>query len=144
MQQTSPRRLTRSRDRMLGGVAGGLAQYLDLDPTIVRLLAVLGVLLSGGIVILVYLVMWIVVPEEPGSTGGGVEAGDGAASAAGVTHGGGQDRAKIVGIILIAIGGVILLNQVAFFDTFGWRVMRFWWPALLIMGGLALLAARRD
>ncbi len=41
MTQSSPRRLMRSHDRVLGGVAGGLAEYLDVDPTIVRLVWVL-------------------------------------------------------------------------------------------------------
>jgi len=144
MQDTTPRRLTRSRDRMLGGVAGGLAEYFDFDPTVMRLLVVLGVLLSGGTVILVYLVMWIVVPEESGASGGGSSSSDSAANAAGVPRAGDHDRTQIIGIVLIAIGGLILLNQVAFFDTLGWRVMRFWWPGLLILGGIALLAARRD
>jgi len=145
MQDSSPRRLTRSRDRMLGGVAGGLAEYFDFDPTVMRLLIVLAVLLSGGAVILAYLVMWIVIPEESASSGGGAGGGDQAASAAGVPRTGDHDRTQIVGIILIAVGGFVLLNQIAFFDTFfGWRIMRFWWPGLLILGGLALLAARRD
>jgi len=145
MQDTSPRRLTRSRDRMLGGVAGGLADYFDFDPTVMRLLVVLAVLLSGGAVILAYIVMWIVIPEETvAPPGAGGSAGDRAAQAAGVTEAGGNDRTQIVGIVLIAIGALVLLNQIAFFDTFGWRVMRFWWPGLLILGGLALLASRRD
>ena len=58
------KRLYRSRsDRMLGGVCGGLAEYFDIDPTIVRLVAVLTVFLNGlGLV--AYVVMAIVVPVE--------------------------------------------------------------------------------
>lgn len=59
------RRLYRSSsDRMIAGVAGGLAEYLNLDSTIVRLLFVFFAL-AGGPGILVYLVMLLVVPEEP-------------------------------------------------------------------------------
>ena len=59
------KRLYRSRrDRMLGGVCGGLAEYLDTDPTIIRLAFALSILL-GGAGILAYLVMWIVIPEAP-------------------------------------------------------------------------------
>lgn len=59
------RKLYRSRDdRMLSGVAAGLGEFLTLDPTIVRLLFVLSTLF-GGAGLLIYLVMWIVVPEEP-------------------------------------------------------------------------------
>jgi phage shock protein C len=59
------KRLYRSRDeRMIAGVCGGLAEYLGLDPTIVRLLFVL-VFFIGGSALLVYFVMMLVVPEEP-------------------------------------------------------------------------------
>jgi phage shock protein PspC (stress-responsive transcriptional regulator) len=59
------RRLYRSQsDRMIGGVAGGLADYLNIDATVVRLLFVFFAL-AGGPGLLVYLVMLIVVPEEP-------------------------------------------------------------------------------
>lgn len=59
------KRLTRSRDdRMLGGVCGGLAAYLGVDPTVVRLLAVAGAILGFGSIVLVYLAMWVLVPEE--------------------------------------------------------------------------------
>jgi phage shock protein C len=59
------RKLYRSRsDRMVAGVAGGLADYLNLDATIVRLLFVFFAL-AGGPGLLVYIVMLLVVPEEP-------------------------------------------------------------------------------
>jgi phage shock protein C len=59
------RRLYRSRtDRKLAGVCGGLAQYFNTDATLMRVLFVILALLGGpGLVI--YLVLWIVVPEEP-------------------------------------------------------------------------------
>lgn len=59
-------RLYRSRDeRMLAGVAGGLAERFDLDPSLVRVLWVLLALFSGGLFLLAYVAMAIVVPEEP-------------------------------------------------------------------------------
>jgi phage shock protein C len=55
--------LTRSsNDRIIGGVCGGLARYFNIDSAIVRLIFVLAVL--SGISPLVYLVLWIVMPEE--------------------------------------------------------------------------------
>ncbi len=60
------KQLHRSRDdRMLGGVCGGIAEYLDMDPTIVRLLAVLITLVGNVAAVIAYLVMWIAVPEGP-------------------------------------------------------------------------------
>jgi phage shock protein C len=62
---TEVRRLYRSRDeRIIGGVCGGLARYLVIDPTVVRLIFVL-LALAGGPGLLIYLIMLIVVPEEP-------------------------------------------------------------------------------
>lgn len=59
------RRLYRSRsDRMVAGIAGGLGEYLNIDSTIVRLLFVFFAL-AGGPGLLVYIVMLLVVPEEP-------------------------------------------------------------------------------
>ncbi len=55
--------LTRSStDRMIGGVCGGLAEYFNIDSAIVRLVFVLAVL--SGISPLVYVVLWIVMPEQ--------------------------------------------------------------------------------
>jgi phage shock protein C len=60
----SDKKLMRSEDRMIAGVAGGLANYFDTDPTLVRILFVLLTLLGGGgLGILVYIVLWIVMPE---------------------------------------------------------------------------------
>lgn len=58
------KKLFRSKSKMLGGVCGGLGDYFDFDPTIIRLLAV-GLTLLGGCGILCYLIAWIVIPEEP-------------------------------------------------------------------------------
>ncbi len=62
-------RLYRSRDdRMLAGVAGGLAELWGADPSLVRIIWALLVFFTGGIALLVYIVMAIVVPEgEPGT-----------------------------------------------------------------------------
>src|ERR671932_620880 len=59
------RRLTRStHDRMWAGVAGGLAEYFDLDPALVRLAWVLAAVLSGGLAVPVYIVAWIILPRD--------------------------------------------------------------------------------
>jgi phage shock protein C len=59
------KRLQRPRnDRMIAGVAAGVAQYLGIDTTIVRLLFLL-LLLPGGISPLIYVILWVLMPEEP-------------------------------------------------------------------------------
>lgn len=57
--------LTRSKsNRMIAGVWAGLADYLNIDPTVVRLLFVLGFFLAGPGIIIAYLIMAIVTPEQ--------------------------------------------------------------------------------
>ena len=64
----APRRLERSRsNRVLGGVCGGVATYLNMDPTLVRVLTVVLTLFTG-VPVVVYLVLLLVVPEEGSDT----------------------------------------------------------------------------
>lgn len=59
------KRMMRShKDRMISGVCGGLAEYFGVDPTIVRLVFVLAALLNG-IGLILYLALWLVMPEAP-------------------------------------------------------------------------------
>jgi phage shock protein C len=52
-------------DRMIAGVCGGLGEYFDIDPTLVRLIFVLGTIFSFSALFWAYIVMLIVIPEEP-------------------------------------------------------------------------------
>ena len=62
-------RIYRSRhERMVAGVAGGIAEYADVDPTIVRLIWITALLTTGPLALLLYLLCAIVIPREPGST----------------------------------------------------------------------------
>jgi len=57
-------RLTRSgSNKMIAGVAGGMAEYFDLDPTLIRILWVVAGLMAWGV--LAYVLCWIFVPREP-------------------------------------------------------------------------------
>ncbi len=59
------RRLVRSSDdKMVAGVCGGLAHHLGVDPTLVRLLTVLGVIFGLGSVAVAYLVAWVILPLD--------------------------------------------------------------------------------
>jgi phage shock protein C len=60
-----PKRLTRSsRERMWAGVAGGLAEYFDIDPALVRLIWVAAAVVSGGLAVPVYILAWIILPRD--------------------------------------------------------------------------------
>lgn len=64
----SRRLIRRSRtNRSIAGVCGGLAEYFDIDATAIRL-ATLLLILFGGLSIWVYIILWIVIPEEPINT----------------------------------------------------------------------------
>jgi phage shock protein PspC (stress-responsive transcriptional regulator) len=59
------KKLYRSRkNRTIGGVAAGLAEYFDIDPTLVRIIFVVS-LFMGGSGFVAYILLWIIVPEEP-------------------------------------------------------------------------------
>jgi phage shock protein C len=119
--------LRRSRDdRVIGGVCGGLGRYFGIDPVILRIVFVV-LLLAGGSGILLYLVAWIVIPEE--------QPGDalGEAPREGGRVGGG---AEIFGVALVVVGAFFLLRE-AFPDAFDSDYV---WPVLLIVIGLVVLA----
>ena len=77
----NPRRLSRCRhDRILAGVAAGMAEYLGLDPTVVRILWILSTLF-GGVTILLYIILAFVMPLEPAGEAGPAGAAGSAAAA---------------------------------------------------------------
>jgi phage shock protein C len=60
-----PKRLTRSgRERLWAGVAGGMAEYFDVDPAIMRIIWVAAAVLTGGLAVPAYIVMWLVMPRD--------------------------------------------------------------------------------
>ncbi len=148
-------RLYRSQaDRMLGGVAGGMAEYLRIDPVIVRLLWVLGTVLTSGVGILIYVLMVIVTPTSPTSprqpeAGAAADDADGneAPEAAGAERtlpgerlsgrAGSGNAALLAGLVLIALGALALVGQFGWFDA--WRL----WPLILIAVGGVLIVNRR-
>jgi phage shock protein C len=66
---TEATRLYRSRDnRMIAGVCGGIAEYFNVDPVLIRAIAVL-LLIPGGLPgFIPYVILWILVPEKPAGT----------------------------------------------------------------------------
>lgn len=65
--ETSTKRLYRSRtNRIIAGVCGGLGDYFDIDPVLVRVIFV-AFLLAFGSTALLYVILWLIVPNEPGA-----------------------------------------------------------------------------
>ncbi len=109
-------------DKVIGGVAGGLAEYFDVDVIIFRLLFVLLVLFGGG-GLLAYIIMWIVVPAkpipfrsgaqaspEPGGDAGGAADSERATSPASSAKAP-SNTSLVAGIILILVGVLFLANR---------------------------------
>jgi phage shock protein C len=62
---TANKRLARSRSNsMIGGVCGGVAEYTGVDANLIRLLAVLGTIFGFGSILVVYLVAWLLMPQD--------------------------------------------------------------------------------
>ncbi len=141
------KRLYRSRkNRMLGGVCGGIAEYFNIDPVIVRLIVV-ALFFVGGSALLAYVIALIVIPYEPFETavGASKEAAPAAAAAQVQASQSPSDAVPLfLGIVLILIGGVFLLHNLPIFHPFyGWArqfVRHFFWPSLLIVFGVFIIA----
>ncbi len=137
------RRLYRCReDRRLGGVAAGVAEFFDLDPTLVRVLWFLSIF-AGGFSILLYLGLWAIVPLEPALPG---TTDDTAVVASGGPEGhrhpargaGTGGVTTFIGIVLIVFGGLALVDVALPSWTDSWRYL---WP-LFFLGIGAVLVAR--
>ena len=144
------RRLYRSRtDTILGGVAGGVAEYLDIDPSLVRIVWAILAIITGGIFVVLYVVMWIVVPEGDAPAGMVAASADGdlpGASSAGTPaapmvhhHRRGSGNGTLIfGLILIGVGAWFLVRQ--YLDI---NVDRLWPVGLVLLGVLLLLVSLR-
>lgn len=123
--QSGQRVLRRSRsDRVIAGVAGGLGRYLGVDPVLLRIAFAL-LVIAGGSGILLYLIGWIVIPEE--REGEEVE---------GPTDPSGNGRV-ILGIVVVIIG-LFLLMQTLFPG-----MSRYFWPLAIVVAGFAIIVGGR-
>jgi phage shock protein C len=69
---TSKRLYRIPKEGMIAGICAGLGEYLDLDPTVIRLIFVL-LAFGGGSGVLIYIIMWLIVPIKPESAQKSVE-----------------------------------------------------------------------
>lgn len=157
------KKLYRSDDSVIAGVCAGLAEYLDVDSAVVRILSVLLLAASGGLAGVLYLIMWLILPPPVVATPGTIPA---SASADGYQHQrprqesgyvyaqqppyaqSGQDSAATegpsgwakfgvaVGSVFLAIGIAGLVASVV--DGVSWWQL---WPAVLILFGIVTIFA---
>ena len=144
------------KDKMLGGVCGGLGQYLGIDSTFVRLFFVFLGLAGQGVGLLIYLVLWIILPVEGQETGWQPTFGKSTESG---QSGADQfaERARAMGDDVrsaihqphpqagIIIGGGLILLGVMYlvenldFPWLQWFNFDYLWPLLLVIGGVVIL-----
>ncbi|MEX1209055.1 MAG: PspC domain-containing protein [Acidimicrobiia bacterium] len=122
MVESTVRRIYRSRDdRVIGGVAGGIASYLGVDPVLIRISFV--ALAFAVVGIAMYIIGWVIIPEAPA---------DGEApSPAGRTDE--YSGRIIVGTVMVGLGVLLLLDMFL-------PIRRAVWPIALIVIGLSVFA----
>ncbi|MBB6217099.1 phage shock protein C [Anaerosolibacter carboniphilus] len=124
------------KNRVISGVCGGIAEYLDLDPTLIRLLWVL-ITVPGGIGFIAYLVSIIIIPENPYHFGIADHAEEQTSMFDGENHSQqeiSQKNRTLAGVLLIVLGVVFFSKQ-----FFHWIDIGRLWPLLLIGGGIYII-----
>jgi len=143
--QTSLKRFTRSTsDRMLAGVCGGLGEYFEIDPSLIRILFVI-ITFIGGAGVLAYLILWLVTPSstkiiKPQSQ---IQqnAQEIAETAQILTQAAKPlNRPNFWAVFLISLGIYFLLKNFNFIPTINWSD---YWPIALIILGIYFLAKRK-
>ncbi len=148
------KRLYRSRnDCVIAGICGGIAEYFDTDPTLVRIIAALTIFLNG-LGLIAYIIAWILIPQNPqplakegiSEKKGGLEKmkekaeevaheiGEGIRGSSEKTKDKRHSR-RIGGLILICLGLLFLAR-----NFFHWFDLGKLWPLILVIIGLAVMA----
>jgi phage shock protein PspC (stress-responsive transcriptional regulator) len=142
---------------MWAGVAGGMAEYFEIDPALVRLLWVAAAVVTWGAAVGFYIIAWILLPrDEAPMSGFGQTSNPYSSPAPGPStppsaetgwwqseryverhpnHG--HHHPRSTGIVLVALGIILLAANAGFFSWVEWKFM---WPLIFIGLGLVLLA----
>jgi phage shock protein C len=145
-------KLYRSRtDTMIGGVCGGLARYLRIDATLVRLFFILLAFGGSGIGVFIYLLLWIIVPLEgqkrdatlqdnvrTGSEEIAEHARQMGDELRSIVRNPNPQAGLLIGAALIVLGIIFLLQNLEL-PWLNWLNFDVIWPILLVLGGIALL-----
>jgi phage shock protein PspC (stress-responsive transcriptional regulator) len=129
-----PRKLYRSQtDRILAGICGGVAEYLNIDSTVVRILWILLTFLGGSGIIL-YIISIFIIPLNPTIQAGSAEARTP------------RNVMMVIGVALVAVGSLLVLDNLDLLSVRSW--WRLMWdyllPALLVVAGIYILAKGSD
>ena len=131
--QVSPELRRNTDDKLLFGVASGIADYFGIEIVLTRILFVVLGLLSAGVAIALYVIAAIVIPEQESPTSSSDAKKIRSESAPDVI----EKRRQLAGWAIIAIGVLILASN---FAVFWWFTFGRLWPILIIILGVAVLA----
>ena len=128
-------------DRLLFGVAGGHAEYFNIDPVIVRVGWVVLTIVTGGIAALVYLVLAIVTPDDRSQVSSVADEDEAASGDVDYREvdrrSSRRDRARyVIGGVLVALGVLFLLSNLGILSSIRWELI---WPVAIIVLGLTIL-----
>ena len=161
------KRLMRSgRERLWAGVAGGMADYFDVDPAIMRIIWVAAAVLTGGLAVPAYIVMWLVMPRDDLAGGAVVTPPPADPATTRTTFTPEEEellrpvtppppfpdpepapsvpvdpeetgrRRRAAGILLIGIGMLFFANQLGIFVRLRWDLI---WPLVIVAIGVFIL-----
>ena len=114
---------------MIGGVCGGLAEYFNVDPTLVRVVYLVATLFTGvvgGLVL--YVVLAVIVPQSPST-----DSEDAAAPSI--------PSLVTAGLILVVLGALLLVANYGLLAWWAWTRL---WPVIIVVAGLILIARGRS
>lgn len=141
-----------NRDKMISGICGGLAEYFDMDPTIIRILWVVFTFATNGAGIVAYIVGMFIIPKKPYEfqSNGGNERSDDMNNnhnndyqdnneyhdkgSYGQGEPDNKSSSKLVGIILIMIGAFFLFRE-----FFVWVDFSYIWPFVIMAVGVLII-----
>jgi len=123
-----------NKDKIIAGVCSGIAEYLNIDPVIVRIIA-LGLFFMHGFGLLTYIIAWVIIPPKELKEDNEVEPVK--------TQSAGGSTKIIIGVILIVFGALIALDKSFYYTHFVTRVFHLTWeyfvPLALIVAGVFIL-----
>jgi phage shock protein C len=115
-----------NNDKFLAGVCGGIAEYFNLDTTIIRLIALLIILINAGAALIIYIVCAIIVPVNPFF--------EDKSEYEDKKEVGSHKSRVVLGVILVFVGLYFIFKRYFYWFNFGSL-----WPVLLIIIGIIIL-----
>ena len=132
------KKLYKSREnKVIDGVCGGIAEYFDVDPVLVRIIFVL-FFFFGGSAILAYIIGIVIMPAQPSVSKVGIES-----EKNNIVSTPSNKNTLLIGFIFIVIGVFFLMGNIPFFNIYYYWIKNHFWdillPSILILIGLSIV-----